>query len=197
MTRSATGSVHGRPSPLKGWVGAHKVTAALLSVLVVALAIGIFLAVGSSGGTPATTTASTSHRAGPTFILPETAAATKGAKWLTGPAGKLLTAVNADIGKLSTAEKAGKQGAAKIAGTQLATDAKAALNGPMPPADAKVYRSALEALVRAGTSAANGNLSKVTHPLTVGLTGITEVTATANRPPAHGAPVSANEGSGQ
>jgi hypothetical protein len=198
MTRSAAGSVHGRPSPLKGWVGAHKVTAALLSVLVVAaLAIGIFLAVGGSGGTPATTTASTSHRAGPTFILPETAAATKGAKWLTGPAGKLLTAVNADIGKLSTAERAGKQDAAKIAGTQLATDAKAALNGPMPPVDAKVYQSALEALVRAGTSAANGNLSKVAHPLNVGLTGITEVTATANRPPAHGAPTSANEGSGE
>lgn len=196
MTRSATRSVRGRPSPLKGWVGTHKVTAALVSVLVVAaVAVGIFLAVGGSGGTPATTTASTSHRAGPTFILPETAAATKGAKWITGPAGKLLTAVNADIGKLSTAERAGKPSAAKIAGTQLATDAKAALNGPMPPVDAGVYQSALEALVRAGTFAASGDLSKVTHPLDVGLTGITEVTAVANRPPAHGAPVSANEGS--
>jgi hypothetical protein len=197
VTRSATGPVHNRLSPLKGWVGTHKVSAALLSALVLALAIGIILGVSSSGGTTATTAASTSHRAGPTFILPETAAVTRGAKWLTGPAGKLLTAVNADIGKLGTAERAGQQGAAKIAGTQLATDAKAALDGPMPPADAKVYRSALEDLVRAGTSAARGNLSKVTHSLTAGLTGITEVTATANRPPAHGAPTSANEGSGQ
>jgi hypothetical protein len=198
MTGSATGPVHGRLSPLKGWVGTHKVSAALLSALVLASAIGIILGVSSSGGgTTATTAASTSHRAGPTFVLPETAAVTKGAKWLTGPAGKLLTAVNGDIGRLSTAERAGKQGAAKIAGTQLATDAKAALDGPMPPADAKVYRSALEDLVRAGTSAATGDFSKVAHPLNAGLAGITEVTATANRPPAHGAPTSANEGSGQ
>jgi hypothetical protein len=194
MTRSATGSVHRRPSPLKGWVGTHKVPVALLSALVLALAIGISLAVSSGGGTAAS---ATTHRAGPTFILPETAAVTKGAKWLTGPSGKLLVAVDADIGRLSTAERAGKHGTAKIVGTQLATDARAALDGPMPPVDAKVYQSALEDFVRAGTFAADGNFSKVAHPLNVGLIGITEVTAAADKPPAQKGRTAANEGSGQ
>jgi hypothetical protein len=195
MTRSATGHAHRRPSPRKGWVRTHKVPAALLSALVLGLAVGIILAVSSRSGT--TTTSATSHRAGPTFILPETTAVTKGGKWLTGSSGKLLVAVNADIGKLSTAERAGNQGTAKIVGAQLVTDARAALDGPLPPVDAKVYRSALDDLVRAGTFAADGDLSKVAHPLNVGLIGLAEVTAAADQPPAHNSRTSANEGSGQ
>ncbi len=193
MTRSATGPVHGRPSPLKAWVRTHRVPAALLSALVLAPAMGIILAGCSSGGT----TTLASHRAGPPFILPETAAVTKGAKWLTGPPGKLLAAVNADIGRLSTAERAGKQGAAKIVGTQLAADAKAALDGPMPPVDATVYRSALKDFVSAGTSAADGDFSKATRLSNVGIIGITEVTAAANRPPTKKIGTAVNEGAGQ
>lgn len=202
MTRSRTRPVHGRPSPLKAWVRTHKIPAALISALVLVLAIGIGVAVSmSSGGrTTATTSASVApprHRAGPVFILPETAPLTKGAKWLTGPAGKLLTAVNADIGRLSIAERAGKQGAAKIAGTQLATDAEAALDGPMPPVDAKVYQSALEDFVRAGTSTASGDFSQATPLLNVGNLGITEVTSAVIRPAAQNGPTAANEGAGQ
>ena len=195
MTRSATGPVYGGPSPLKAWVRTHRVPAALLSALVLALAIGTVLVASSSGGTSTTTSAS--HRAGPPFILPETAAVTKGAKWLTGPAGKLLVAVNADIGRLSTAERAGKQGAAKIVGTQLAADAKAALDGPMPPVDARVYQSALKDFVSAGTSAAGGDFSKATRLSNVGIIGITEVTAAVNRPPAKKIGTAVNEGAGQ
>ena len=193
MTRSATGPVHGRPSPPKAWVRRHKVPAALISVLVLALAMGIILAGCGSGGAAT----SASHRAGPPFILPETAAVTKGAKWLTGPPGKLLAAVNADVGRLSAAERAGHLGAAKIAGTQLAANAKAALDGPMPPVDATVYRSALKDFVTAGTSAADGDFSKATRLSNVGITGITEVTAAANRPPVKKVATAANEGAGQ
>jgi hypothetical protein len=196
MTRSGSGSVHRRPSPLKAAVRTHKLPAALLSALVLALTIGIILTVSGWGGTTTTTTRA-SHRAGPTFILPETTAVTKGAKWLTGPAGKLLAAVNADIGRLSTAETAAKQGAAKIAGTQLAGDAKAALDGPMPPADAKVYRSALKDFVTAGTSAASGDFNKAKRLSQVGMIGITEVTAAADRPPKKQVGTAANEGAGQ
>ncbi len=193
MTRSGTGPVYGRPSPLKAWAWTHRVPVALLSALVLALAIGTVLAASSSGGT----TTSASHRAGPTFILPETAAVTKGAKWLTGPGGKLLAAVNSDIGRLRTAERARKQGAAKIVGTQLAADAKAALDGPTPPVDAAVYQSALKDFVAAGTSAAGGDFSKATRLSNVGIVGITEVTAAANRPPAKKVGTAVNEGAGQ
>jgi len=195
MTRSGAGSVHGRPSPLEAAVRTQKVRAVLLSALVLVLTIGIILAVSGRGGT--TTTTSASHRAGPTFILPQTTVVPKGAKWLTGPAGKLLSAVNADIGRLSTAETAGKQGAAKIAGTQLAGDAKAALDGPMPPAAATVYQSALKDFVTAGTSAANGDFSKAKRLSQVGMIGITEVTAAADRPPKKQVGTAVNEGAGQ
>jgi hypothetical protein len=198
MTRSRTGAVHGRPSPLKAAVRTHKVPAALLSALVLAVTIGIILAVSGWGRTTTATatTTTTSHRAGPTFILPETTAVTKGAKWLTGPAGKLLADVNADIGRLS-AETAAKQGAAKIAGTQLAGDAKAALDGPMPPVDATVYQSALNDFVTAGTSAASGDLSKAKRLSQVGMIRITEVTAAADRPPKKHIGTAVNEGAGQ
>jgi hypothetical protein len=105
---------------------------------------------------------------------------TAGAKWLGGSAGKLLSAVIADQARLSTAVTAGKHGAAKSAGMRLATDAKTALGGPLPPAARKYYRSALKHFERAGADAASGDFRKVSRLLVVGQADITKVTAAAN-----------------
>ena len=107
-------------------------------------------------------------------------AATKGAKWITGPAGKLLTAVNIDLGKLSAAQRAGQPGAVKSAGAQLAADAKAALSGPMPPADATAYRAGLNDIGKAGTQISSGNSGRAGALLAAGNGDITTVTAAAN-----------------
>ncbi len=186
MTQPGDGPVNGPPSPRsprsprRSWGRRHKFLTALLSALVVVLAVVITVTVSSGGGS--TSASPVGSRAA---SAAEAAAVTKGAKWLTGPAGKvLLKAVLADLGRLSTAERAGRQGAAKIAGTQLATDAKAALNGPMPPEDAKVYQSALKDFETAGTYAASGDFSKAAPFLNAGEGDITKVTAAVNRPAA-------------
>ena len=109
-------------------------------------------------------------------------AVTQGGKWLTGPATRLLTAVNTDLGQLNTAQRAGRHQAARSAGGQLARDARAALGGPVPPSHAKLYTSGLKDLEKAGSDAANGDFSKVARLLLVGNSKIAKVVATLNYP---------------
>ena len=90
--------------------------------------------------------------------MPTQPAATKGEKWLTGPAGKLLSTVNTDVGKISADQRAGMGSAEKAVGALLAADAKAALDGPMPPVRAAVYRTALEDFEQIGDDAVSGKL---------------------------------------
>ena len=110
------------------------------------------------------------------------AAVTKGQKWVAGRASKLLAAVNADLSKLSAAERAGSASSTRSVGARLAADAKAALAGPMPPVQAKAYRSALKDLKKAGTDIAHGDFGKARRLVATGTTIITEVTAAVNRP---------------
>jgi hypothetical protein len=189
MTRSGTGPVHGSPSPLKAWVRTHKIPTALLSALVLILAIVIIVVVVSSSSG----TTSASHPAS----APQEAAVTKGAKWLTGPADKVLKAVNADLGRLSQAVRADNRDAATVAGTQLATDAKAALSGAMPPVDAKIYQSALKDLEKAGTYTASGDSRKAAPLLNAGNIDMTKITAAVNAPAAANPPAAVNDPNGQ
>jgi hypothetical protein len=121
-------------------------------------------------------------------------AVTKGDRWITGHPGQLLTAVTTDIGKITAAERAGKRDTAKSAGARLAADAKAALQGPMPPAAVKAYRSALNDLQRAGASAASGNVGQAGPLLNAGEAKITKVTAAVNRAAPVAAPGVVNPG---
>ena len=146
----------------------------LIPVLLVALGAGIFAAVAGGGKT-----AGAGHPAG---AAPREAAVTRGGKWLTGPATRLLAAVNTDLGQLNTAERAGRHQAAQSAGGQLARDARAALSGPTPPAHAKLYTSGLKDLEKAGSDAARGDFSKVARLLLVGNSEIAKVVATLNYP---------------
>jgi hypothetical protein len=146
----------------------------LVPVLLVVLGAGIFAAVGGGGKTSA------GHPAGP--ASPREAAVTRGGKWLTGQASKLLAAVNADQGQLSTAQRAGRHQAAQSAGAHLARDARAALNGPPPPKHARLYTSGLKELERAGSDAANADFRKVARLLLVGNSEIAKVVATLNYP---------------
>lgn len=171
MTPPWNGPVHGPPSARPGRVRRHKIFSALLPALALVLAVGITVSILSD-----------SHPVRGTTSPPQVAAVTRGARWLSGPAGQLLKAVNADLGRLSTGERSGKPGIAKTAGTRLAMDAKAALNGPLPPVDAKIYRSALKDLERAGTYAANGVFSKSNTLLNAGDSDITKVTSSVNPP---------------
>jgi hypothetical protein len=100
--------------------------------------------------------------------------------------------VNADLGRLSTAGRAGNRDAAKIAGTQLAAAAKAALSGPMPPAESTVYQSALKDYERAGTYTARGDSGKAAPLLTAGTVEMTKVTAAQNPPAAVNGPAAVN-----
>jgi hypothetical protein len=105
--------------------------------------------------------------------------------------------VNADVGRVSAAGRAGDRAAARAAGGQLAADARAALAGPVPPVDAAAYRSALHDLVTAGSYTASGNFRKASPLLAAGESGITKVTAAADLPdPAH-APAAVTEPNGQ
>ncbi len=107
---------------------------------------------------------------------------TKGSKWLTGSDAQLLTAVNVDLGKVSIARHAGNDAAARTAGARLASDASAALAGPMPPVDARLYRSALKDLQAAGSYEARGQFTKAARLLAKGRADIMKVTAAADRP---------------
>jgi hypothetical protein len=168
------------------WARRHKILAALLPALVLALAIGI-----------AVSTLSAGRPAGATAAAPELAAITRGAKWLTGPPGRLLNAVNADLGRLGAGERAGKRGAVKGAATQLAADAAAALTGPMPPGKAKIYRSALKGFERASMYISRGEFRKADILLNAGDSDITKVTSAVNHPAAAGSPAAVKEPNGQ
>jgi hypothetical protein len=171
------------------WIRRHWIAAVLALVLVAAAGItaGITAAVRGPGH-PA-------RAAAPP--LPAEAATTRGARWLTGQAGRLLQAVNTDVGRLSATERAGSRAAAEAAGTQLAAAARAALRGPMPPVDAKLYRSALNDLRKSGSYAARGEFDKSRARLPSGENGITKVTAAVDHPGKVSAPVAVLEPGGQ
>ncbi len=156
------------------WVREHVLLAALVPAVIVVAAVAIVV-VTSLGGKPA----HTSHSS--TASVQSAVAVTKGDRWVAGSAGKLLTAVNTDIGKLSAAQRAGQQAAAKAAGARLASAARTALAGPMPPEAARLYRSALNDLESAGTMSTSGNFSKAGPLLNAGQAKITKVTALVNR----------------
>jgi hypothetical protein len=155
--------------------GARWLPVALVSVLVVGLAVvtAVVLSGSKTSNSPVPATAARAQRA---------STVTKGSKWLDGSGTRLLTAVNADLGKVSAAEHAGSYAAARAAGERLAADATAALRGPMPPVDAKVYRSALKDLKAAGSYEAGGNFRKAARLLAAGRVGIMKVTAAADLP---------------
>ena len=157
--------------------GVRWLPVALASVLVVGLAVVTVVVLSGSGtnksNSPVGTTAARAQAA---------STVTKGSKWLDGSGTRLLTAVNADLGKVSTAEHAGDQAAARAAGAQLAADAAVALRGPMPPVDAKVYRSALKDLKAAGSYEAGGDFRKAARLLAAGQAGLMKVTAAADLP---------------
>lgn len=111
---------------------------------------------------------------------PAQPAVTKGEKWITGPAGELLGAVNTDVGKMSADQRAGNRSAAKDLGALLTADAKAALDGPMPPVRTAVYRAALEDFVQIGNDTASGNFGKTSSLLTTANLDIVSVTTAAN-----------------
>lgn len=141
-----------------------------LAGLAVALAIGLLGCAGSAGHPAGSAT-----RAGP---------GTRGGSWLAGPAGQLLSAVNADLGRLGAAERASKPGLATTAGMRLAADAKAALLSPPPPVAAQIYRSALKELEKAGRCAASGQFRAAAASLRTGEVDLTKVTAMADSPAA-------------
>jgi len=187
MTQPPNRLVHSpAPTTRMRWARRHRTLTALLAALVPVLAVGITL--GTLGA---------SHPAGGTDSAPQAAAVTTGARWLTGPAGRLLRAVNADVGRLSTGERAGRRDVARVAGTHLAADTQAALSGPMPPADAKMYRSALKDLERAGTSAVSGKFDNANTFLNAGDSDITKVTAAVDHPAAVNIPAAVSEPNGQ
>ena len=154
------------------WARKHKVLAALLPGLSLVLAAGITvgtLGAGRPGGArPPGGGPAAALAAGP---------ATRGARWLAGPAGRLLEAVNADLGRLSAAERAGQPAAARIAGMRLSRAAQAAAAGPTPPVAARTYRLALRELDRAGRYAAGGTVGPAGASLKAGEAGLTKVTA--------------------
>ena len=159
------------------WARKHKVLAALLPGLSLVLAAGVTV---STIG--AARPAGAGRPGGGLASAPEAAPATRGARWLAGPAGRLLEAVIADAGRLSAGERAGERGRARIAGPRLAAAARAALSGPMPPADARIYRSALREFEIAGIYLGRGEFSKADTLLNAGDNDITKVTSAVNNP---------------
>ena len=174
-------------------------TPAILVVVVagIALAVGL-VAMRSGGGTTGTSgpggaggsrgtipaSGASSGKAGsatPSIRAdPPQAPATRGAKWITGPAGRLLAAVTTDLGKISAEQRSGDNSAARSAGARLTADARAALNGPMPPVDAVVYRSTLNDLEQLGADTASGDFRAATALLATANLGIVNVTAAVN-----------------
>jgi hypothetical protein len=184
MTQPWNGPDHGPPART-GRPGRHTVLTALLSGLALIVAIGII----------ASTTGHAGRQAGGTTSAPGIAAASRGASWLSGPAGKLLRTVTADVGRLAVAERAARRRAAENAGRQLAADAKAALTGHMPPVGGKVYRTALLGLERAGTHASRGEFRRANFLVNAGDSDITKATATMNA--AVSSPITVKEPNGR
>jgi len=169
------------PAPHASWARRHLPLAGLAAALIVAAAIAATVIV-SNNGRGGGTSARPGQPLSSTAPAPQAANVTGGARWLTGRAGKLLAAVNSDLGTLSAAERAGRRDAAKQAGRQLAADARAALSGPMPPAHARDYRSALAELQRAGAYAAGGDAGRAAPLLMTGGLHVARVAAAVNAP---------------
>jgi hypothetical protein len=158
-----------------GWLTGHWTTASVVTaVLIAAIAGSVAAAVHGAGAHATGETTS-----GATTPAPEVSVVAAN-RWLTGPADKLLGSVSTDAANVSKALRSGESGRAAVAGRQLAAVAKTALDGPMPPVDAPLYRSALTDLGKAGTDAAAGRLGAVGPLLTAGTTEITKVTAAAD-----------------
>lgn len=182
--RSLAAPVLGRVGPLAvplvRRARGRRAVAALAAGLAVVL--GGVVAAGLDAGHPAGTGAPVPRAA----LVP--GYGTRAARWLGGPAGHLLSAVNADLGRLAVAERAGQPGPARRAGLRLSTDAKAALLGPAPPLGGRLYRAALTELERAGRSVAAGRLRAAGASLRAGESTITKATAVANSPATPGLP---------
>ena len=170
------------------WSRRQKALAALVAVVLAGVLTAVIVQIADAG--PAVI--------GPAATPPPVsqAAVTKGEKWVTGRADKLLAAVNADLGRLSAAERAGHDAAARAAGARLAADARAALAGPMPPVQATAYRSALNDLRQAGTDIAGGNFGKAGRLLATGTVILPQVTAAVNLPAPANPPAPVNDPNG-
>ena len=156
----------------------HMILAIALPILFIAVTAGVIVSAYSGGKT------GLAPLVGAT--APVEAAVTGGAKWLVGPAGELLAAVNADVRQAQPSRAGGQAQRSPERWRALATDAKAALAGPMPPTRARIFRSALRDLARAGTQAARGDFTPVGRLLSTGITSISKVTAAADAPaPTH------------
>jgi hypothetical protein len=171
----------------EAWARKRKLLAMLIPALLVVLVASITAIVSSGGGRGNARAGeneriTSAHARRPILAAPAQAAVTRGAKWVTGPADKLLTAVNADLGKVSEDQRAGNYSAAKRAGAQLAVAARAALDGPMPSVDAVVYRSALKDFQKIGTDTASGNVRKANSLLVAANLGIMRAVAAADSP---------------
>jgi hypothetical protein len=145
------------PASWKARALRHKPATVVTSVLILAVAAGVTIAIAGPGGGPGGATTASASRLFPAD--PPQPAVTKGARWLKGPAGTLLGAVNVDVGRINVDHQARNASAARRDGARLVTDAAAALRGPMPPVDAILYRSALRDFQQAGTDTASGNFS--------------------------------------
>jgi hypothetical protein len=175
--REARGTHALAARPLRRACG-PRALAALLAGLAVVLTVGIGLGFGGTG-----------H---PARIAPGAApvpgSGTRAARWLSGPAGRLLSSVSADLGRLTVAERAANRGTVRLAGLRLSADAKAALLGPAPPRAVRLYRFALTELEQAGRSAAGGRLRAAAASLRAGESTFTKVTAMANSTAGAGGP---------
>jgi hypothetical protein len=158
------------------WIRGHLISITLMSVLAAGVVILTVVALGRAPD-------SAGHLVGTAPADAQSAAtATGGSRWLAGPGGRMLNTLNSDLGRLMAAEQAGRRGAARTAGARLAADAAAARREPMPPADAAVYRSALQHLEAGGQAAASGRLGRKTaRLLDAGETGLMKVTAAADQ----------------
>lgn len=153
----------------------------LVSALVVVLAaVAVVLLLGGgkkTGGSGSQAAATRAHA-----VRRWPGPATKGSSWLDGSGAPLLSAVTVDLGKVTSAEQAGNRSMAESAGAGLASAARAALAGPMPQVDAKVYRSALKKLEKAGSYVASGQFGDAASLLRKGEAGLLKVTAAADAP---------------
>lgn len=155
------------------WVG----TGLLAVAVIAAIAVAVAVTLGSGAHRPAA-----APRPSPTGTWSAAPATTSGQKWLTGRAGRLLGAINADLGHLTAAKRARHHAAVKRAAARLAAAARAALRGPMPRGQARAYRSALRDFARAGAEITAGHLFSAAALLASANAGITRVTAAADRP---------------
>jgi hypothetical protein len=161
----------------------------MLAALVACLgATTLLMGVPACASSPGRAVRHGTRHAPPAAAAPEVAGGTRAGRWLAGPAGRLLTAVDADLGRLSTARQAGQLATARLAGMRLSADARAALLGPAPPLAARLYRLALTELGRAGRRTAAGRFRAANLGLRAGQINLTRAVAAANSPAAEGYP---------